>query len=110
MSDLSRNDIRQAVRDEMNNLLNDIHLIRDASSRIDQRTSDLDNSQQQINHMATEMRAAFQDLQTLKQINPRDIQDIKLRVQNIEKGIAQIVQYLQSTEHERNQESKYRAA
>lgn len=29
-------------------------------------------------------------------INPNDIIDTKLRVQNIEKGIAQIVQYLRS--------------
>lgn len=109
MSDLSRNDVRQAVREELSSLLNEVRTIRDASTRIDQRTNDLDNSQQQISYMAAEMKAAFQDLQTVGQINPRDIQDIKLRVQNIEKGIAQIVQYLQSTERERSQDSGYRA-
>lgn len=110
MSDLTRNDIRQAVRDELSSLINDVHTIRESSSRIDQRTNDLDNSQHQINNMAAELRATAQDIQTLKQVNPRDIQDIKLRVQNIEKGIAQIVQYLQATEHERSQDARYRGA
>ncbi len=110
MAELTRNDVRQAVHEELANLMNDIHTIRESSSRIDQRTNDLDGSQQQISNMAMEMRTAMQELQVLRQIHPHDIQDIKLRVQNIEKGIAQIVQYLQATERERNQDAQYRGA
>jgi hypothetical protein len=100
MAEITRDDVRQAVRDELANVLNDIHYVREASARIDQRTSDLDASQQQISNMTAQLQAMSPALHALQQINPRDIQDIKLRVQNIEKGIAQIVQFL----HEQNAE------
>lgn len=101
MADITRDDVRQAVRDELSNILNDVHYIRESNARVDQRTADLDASQQQISNMAAQMQTLSQSLHMLQQIQPRDIQDIKLRVQNIEKGVAQIVQFLHEQDSER---------
>jgi methyl-accepting chemotaxis protein len=82
MSDLTRDDINRAVQDNMRDLVNNVSRIKDQVERTDQQSSD---------HNARVDR--------LRQ----DVEDIKLRTQNIERGVQQITAYLQA-EHEREQE------
>lgn len=115
MADLTRDDVRQAVRDELANVLNDIHSIREATARIDQRTNDLDETQNQVHALSQQLQNLLPQIQAIVQnspaspsVNPHDIQDTKLRVQNIEKGIAQIVQFLRTQNTASAKDDSYR--
>ena len=78
MGDVTKDDVQRAVQDGLRDLKDNLQRIRDNVQKIEQRTNDLDNSQQEI------QRIRF------------DTADMKLRVQNIERGILQITQYLQA--------------
>lgn len=109
MAELTRDDVRQAVRDELSNTLNDIRTIRDMAQRVDQRTNDLDESQREIRDMYQRFQVILPKLESItNEQQPHDIQDIKLRVQNIEKGIASIVQYLQQQSSQRDADAGYK--
>src|SRR3990167_3811315 len=112
MADITRDDVRQAVRDEMANVLNDIHYIREATARIDQRTNDLDETQNQVYALSQRLQNLLPQIQSIvhasSAVNPHDIQDTKLRVQNIEKGIAQIVQFLRTQNAASGKDDSYR--
>jgi hypothetical protein len=115
MADITRDDVRQAVRDELANVLNDIHYIREAAARIDQRTSDLDETQNQVHVLSQQLQNILPQIQSIVQnsqvssaVNPHDVQDTKLRVQNIEKGIAQIVQFLRAQSVASGKDDSYR--
>lgn len=106
MADITRDDVRQAVRDELSNVL---HSIQDTVERLDQRTNNFDEVQRDIRDIHQRLSAVLPGLENqarYSETNTSSINDIKLRVQNIERGMAQLVQYLHLTTQEDADNSK----
>lgn len=51
MADLSQSDVQRAVRDELSEIKKEIYRIRDDVQKIEQRTNDLDRSQEEIKRL-----------------------------------------------------------
>lgn len=108
MSQLTKADVSQAVRNELSNFQNDMRAMRDAIQRIDQRTNDLDDTQREVKDLYRHLHHVVSQLETVLQqvragdtnasVRTQNTHDTKLRVQNIERGIAEIVQYMHAQE------------
>lgn len=99
MGEVTRDDVYRAVQDGVREVRDNVLRMKDSVQRIDQRTNDLDSSQQQIAElkrlqpvMEDLNRRATQEFERLKV----DSDDMKLRIQNIERGVVQITEYLQA--------------
>ncbi|MGO3702071.1 MAG: hypothetical protein ACTJG2_02705 [Candidatus Saccharimonadales bacterium] len=114
MAEITKADVGQAVRNELANFQNEMRSVRDAVQRIDQRTNDLDDTQREVKELYHQLQHVVSQLQTVMQqvqagdsnasVRTQNTHDTKLRVQNIERGIAEIVQYLHAS-HQGSQES-----
>jgi len=109
MGELTRDDVGRAVHDALHDMNNEIARIRDAVIRVDHRTNDLNDSQREISALTRTMQQVIPSLDVLTrraqqgssemQEHQRmriDIDDVKQRVQNMERGVLQIVSYLQA--------------
>lgn len=106
MADITREDVRQAVRDELSNVL---HSIQDTVERLDQRTHNFDELQRNMQDIHQRLSAVLPELENqarYSNTNAASINDIKLRVQNIEQGMAQLVQYLHQSANEQSETIK----
>ena len=121
MGELTRDDVGRAVRDALHDINNEMTRIRDAVTRVDQRTSDLDDSQREITALTQTMQQVIPTLDMLSrhaqegsnetqehQRMRTDVDDIKQRVQNMERGILQIVSYLQARDKIDQKEQGFR--
>ncbi len=120
MSNLSKADVSQVVKNEVAQLQNELRTIREAVQRVDRRTDDLDHTQREVKELFNHLRHVISQLEAIMQqvragdanseSRTHNLHDTKLRVQNIEKGIAQIVQYLQAAQlpRQNNDDSQYR--
>jgi len=103
MSDITKDDIRYAIQDMMGDFKNDFVRMREQVERIDKRTDETGRVQLEMRDVSRRLQdlsprlesvfssGAFEQLQ-------RDVDDVKTRTQNIERGISAITSYLQSLE------------
>ena len=109
MSNLTKADISQIVRNALSSFQSEISTIRDAVQRVDQRTNDLDDTQREVKELYQHLQQLAARLERVAQqvqagdahapMRTQNTQDTKLRVQNIERGIAEIVQYMHANHH-----------
>lgn len=109
MSDLTSGDVQRIVQDGLRDIRDNVQRIRDDVHRVEQRTNDLDMSQTEIREMAQELHRVLPELDRLTKwaehdrhetqeiaMLHRNSEDIKARVQNIERGVQQLTGYLQT--------------
>jgi|GEM_PF-3261100 len=101
MSDLTKDDVRYVLQDVMNDFKNDMARLHDQVDRIDRRTDEMGRKQMEtsdgsrrMQDLAPRLEAVF--LNGAYEQLQRDVDEIKTRTQNIERGVSAIATYLQS--------------
>jgi methyl-accepting chemotaxis protein len=100
MGDISKSDVQAAVRDGLNDIKIDIKRIRDDVQKIEQRTNDLDQSQedikrlvQQLETVARQMTEVYHDADKIDRV-VIEIGDLKNQLVSSVHYLQQISQYL----------------
>jgi predicted nuclease with TOPRIM domain len=116
MSDVSKDDVQAIVRDAVRDIKADFSQMRDQMQRVDKRTDDLDESQHEIRELFRKIEHLYPKLDELVNLTDeitiinRSIEDIRLRTQNIERGIVAITTYLQAKQQAQDEDQRYKHA
>ncbi|MEP6710320.1 MAG: hypothetical protein ABJA64_01220 [Candidatus Saccharibacteria bacterium] len=89
MADVSKDDVQRAVQDGIRDVKDNMQRVKDSVQRIEQHTNGLERVQPMVEDFS---RRSIQEFERLRS----DSEDMKLRIQNIERGIQQITGYLQA--------------
>jgi len=114
MSDVSKDDVQAIVRDAVRDLKADFSQMRDQMQRVDKRTDDLDESQHEIRELFRKMEHLYPKLDELVNLTDeiaiinRSVEDVRLRTQNIERGIAAITGYLQAKQQAQDEDRMFK--
>lgn len=114
MSDVSKDDVQAIVRDAARDIKADFSQMRDQMQRVDKRTDDLDESQHEIRELFRKIEHLYPKLDELVNLTDeiniinRSIEDVRLRTQNIERGIAAITTYLQARQQAQDEDRLYK--
>lgn len=99
MGEVMKDDMQRAAQDGLRDVRDNLQRVKDGVQRIEQRTGDLDNSQQHIADlkrlqpvMEDFNRRSQQEFEHLCMIS----EDMKLRIQNMEQGVQRITANLQA--------------
>lgn len=101
MSDLTKDDVRYVIQDAMHELKSDFSEMKDQVRRIDKRTDDLDASQDEVRELSKRIDHIYPKLEELIMADElihmrQELREVSLRVQNMERGIGAITEYLQA--------------
>lgn len=105
MADITRNDVQQAVQDGLRDIRNDVSRIKDAVGRVDQRTDDLDRSQEEIKQLSRKMEDVHHDADKIDKVIV-DINDLRSQLQVTNQYLKQVAEYLAAfdqVQRERNE-------
>jgi predicted nucleic acid-binding Zn-ribbon protein len=100
VSELSKDDVKDVIRDAMREIQDDFSHMRDQIERVDRRIDTFEQSHIEIRELSNKIDRLYPRLEdflmggTLEQLR-RDVDDTKQRTQNIERGISTITTYLQ---------------
>lgn len=100
MSDLSKDDVKDIIRDAIRDIQDDFSRMHEQIEHVDRRIDTFEQSQLEIRELSNKIDRLYPKLEdflmggTLEQLR-RDVEDAKLRTQNIERGISTITNYLQ---------------
>lgn len=111
MTEVTRDDVQRAVQEGVREIRYNMLRVKESVQRIDQRTNDLDNSQQHITELKR-LQPVMEDFNRRSQLEFEHLraisEDMKLRVQNIERGVQQITEYLQAQSQAVAEEKGYK--
>lgn len=119
----TRDDVQRAVRDGLNDIKNDVSRIRDAVQRVDQRTDDLDRSQEEIKrlvqlephimNLSRKMDEVHSDADKIDKVIV-EIGDLKSQLASTTQYLQQVAGYLQVLDqrarHENGDNEGYKKA
>jgi DNA repair exonuclease SbcCD ATPase subunit len=114
MGDISKDDVQSIIRDAMRDLKSEFSQMRDQIQRIDKRTDDLDQSQREINELFKKFEHLYPKLEEIVNLSDeidtmrRDIEDTKMRTQNIEQGVSAITAFLQQAQKVQQHENGFK--
>lgn len=110
----TRDDVQRAVRDGLNDIKNDVSRIRDAVQRVDQRTDDLDRSQEEIKrlvqlephimNLSRKMDEVHSDADKIDKVIV-EIGDLKSQLASTTQYLQQVAGYLQAFDRRARQEN-----
>lgn len=95
MSDISRDDIQRAIREELRDLIRNVE-------QIERRTDDLDQTQEEIRRLAPQlervarqMEETHQDVEKIDRL-AIDMQELKSQLMATQQYLRQVAQYLEA--------------
>ena len=93
MAEISKGDVQQAVQDGLRDVRNDVSRIKDAVGRIDQRTDDLDRSQEEIKQLTRVMDDVHHDADKIDRVLV-EINTLRDQLQATNTYLKQVAGYL----------------
>ncbi len=93
MADLNRGDVQQAVQDGLRDVRNEVARIRESVQRVDQRTEDLDRSQDEIKQLSRQMNDVHHDADKIDRVMV-DINDLRAQLQATNQYLKEVAGYL----------------